>query len=66
MGKIINNIIFKILVKSGYKKMGNYVLIGGRYRHIDVIKFEFITGSFLILFVLGFCVMMYKILWVIC
>lgn len=65
MGKIINNIILKILVKKGYKKMGNYILIGGKYKHIDVIRFEIIAGSFLILFVVGCLWMFYKILWII-
>lgn len=66
MKKIINTIIIKILVGLGRKKMGNYIYIENKYKHIDAIRFEVISGSFLILFLVGFLWIFYKILWIIC
>ena len=61
---MLERIVVWTLVKSGHKKMGNYVFLDGRYVHKRKIVFDLVTGCLLGVICLGFGSILYMALWI--
>ena len=61
---MISKLIIWGFQKSGYRKVGNYLLKDGKYTHQDRIVVDFLGGCVFAMVLMGFVVFMYLALWI--
>lgn len=61
---LLERIVVWSLVKSGHRKMGNFIFLGGRFVHKKRILWDFMESCLFGLLCLGFGSILYMMLWI--